>query len=39
VISHVEAMKERIPVQIRVRKMNGLGVSELEQQFKVVTPT
>lgn len=39
VISHVEAMKERIPVQIRVRKMNGLGVSELEPQFKVVTPT
>lgn len=38
VISHVEAMKERIPVQIRVRKMNGLGVSELEPQFKVTTP-
>ncbi|RVU84668.1 hypothetical protein EOL70_10460 [Leucothrix sargassi] len=35
VISHVEAMKERIPVQIRVRKMNGLGVSELEAPFKV----
>ncbi|MGK3142752.1 AAA family ATPase [Pantoea sp. C2G6] len=30
VISHVEAMKERIPVQIRVRKMNGLGYSQLE---------
>ncbi|PLR24136.1 exonuclease subunit SbcC [Pantoea endophytica] len=30
VISHVEAMKERIPVQIRVRKMNGLGYSKLE---------
>jgi len=29
VISHVEAMKERIPVQIRVRKMNGLGYSKL----------
>ncbi|MGV3345943.1 SbcC/MukB-like Walker B domain-containing protein [Enterobacteriaceae bacterium LUAb1] len=30
VISHVEAMKERIPVQIRVRKQNGLGFSVLE---------
>lgn len=30
VISHVEAMKERIPVQIRVLKNNGLGYSKLE---------
>ncbi|WAB87036.1 AAA family ATPase [Pantoea agglomerans] len=30
VISHVEAMKERIPVQIKVRKINGLGYSQLE---------
>ncbi|CAO97596.1 AAA family ATPase [Erwinia tasmaniensis] len=30
VISHVEAMKERIPVQIRVRKINGLGYSRLD---------
>ena len=30
VISHVEAMKERIPVQIKVRKINGLGYSRLE---------
>lgn len=30
VISHVEAMKERIPVQIRVKKINGLGYSRLE---------
>ncbi|PIJ52267.1 hypothetical protein BL250_04705 [Erwinia sp. OLTSP20] len=30
VISHVEAMKERIPVQIKVRKHNGLGYSKLE---------
>lgn len=29
VISHVEAMKERIPVQIRVQKINGLGYSKL----------
>lgn len=35
VISHIEAMKERIPVQIRVNKMNGLGVSQLEGQFRV----
>ncbi len=30
VISHVEAMKERIPLQIRVIKVNGLGYSKLE---------
>ncbi|WP_168401176.1 SbcC/MukB-like Walker B domain-containing protein [Erwinia amylovora] len=30
VISHVEAMKERIAVQIRLRKVNGLGYSRLE---------
>ncbi len=35
VISHVEAMKERIPVQIKVRKLNGLGVSRLEPRFRV----
>ncbi|MDU4092275.1 MAG: SbcC/MukB-like Walker B domain-containing protein [Pantoea sp.] len=35
VISHVEAMKERIPVQIKVRKVNGLGYSRLERQFSV----
>lgn len=33
VISHVEAMKERIPVQIQVTKMNGLGNSKLESQY------
>lgn len=33
VISHIEAMKERIPVQIKVQKMNGLGLSRLETQF------
>lgn len=36
VISHVEAMKERIPVQIKVRKLNGLGVSRLDPCFRVV---
>lgn len=35
VISHVEAMKERIPVQIKVKKINGLGVSRLAKQFAV----
>jgi exonuclease SbcC len=30
VISHVEALKERIPVQIRVRKRAGLGYSDIE---------
>nr|WP_154325263.1 AAA family ATPase [Pantoea sp. 201603H] len=35
VISHVEAMKERIPVQIKVRKVNGLGYSKLESPFSV----
>lgn len=34
VISHIEAMKERIPVQIKVTKRSGLGVSELEKQYK-----
>ncbi|MGB8663973.1 MAG: exonuclease subunit SbcC [Serratia inhibens] len=34
VISHVEAMKERIPVQIKVNKVNGLGISRLEPQFR-----
>lgn len=35
VISHVEAMKERIPVQIKVRKINGLGYSKLDGKFAV----
>lgn len=35
VISHVEAMKERIPVQIKVRKINGLGYSRLDKNFAV----
>lgn len=37
VISHVEAMKERIPVQIKVTKMNGLGQSKLAEQFSFVS--
>jgi exonuclease SbcC len=39
VISHVEAMKERIPVQIKVQKLNGLGTSCLADQFKFVPNT
>ncbi len=35
VISHIEAMKERIPVQIKVKKKSGLGISELASSFKV----
>ena len=34
VISHIEAMKERIPVQIKVQKMNGLGISRLDSCFE-----
>lgn len=36
VISHIEALKERIPVQLKVSKKSGIGVSELERQFRVV---
>ncbi|WJV55031.1 SbcC/MukB-like Walker B domain-containing protein [Prodigiosinella aquatilis] len=35
VISHVEAMKERIQVQIRVKKRNGLGISQLDSEYAV----
>ncbi|WP_145578469.1 AAA family ATPase [Yersinia alsatica] len=35
VISHVEAMKDRIPVQIKVKKVNGLGISRLDNIFRV----
>lgn len=35
VISHVEAMKERIPVQIPVKKTNGFGFSELPSQYRI----
>ncbi|SHI09641.1 AAA family ATPase [Ferrimonas marina] len=33
VISHVEALKERVPVQIRVEKRAGLGHSRLAPEF------
>lgn len=35
IISHVEALKERIPVQIKVRKGTGMGYSSLEDCYKV----
>jgi exonuclease SbcC len=35
VISHVEAMKDRIPVQLRVHKGVGLGYSRLDARFAV----
>ncbi|WP_153915631.1 SbcC/MukB-like Walker B domain-containing protein [Shewanella sp. TC10] len=38
VISHIEAMKERISVQIKVNKMNGLGVSRLQAEYKFDAP-
>lgn len=39
VISHIEAMKERIPIQIAVEKQNGLGFSKLDDCFKVANNT
>ncbi|MDB1125743.1 SbcC/MukB-like Walker B domain-containing protein [Vibrio sp. kj40-1] len=35
VISHVEAMKERIPVQLKVSKKSGLGISELDSTYRL----
>jgi len=36
VISHVEAMKERIPVQLKVHKGVGMGYSGLDRRFAVI---
>lgn len=33
IISHVEALKERIDVQVKVEKQSGLGISTLDKQF------
>ncbi|MCI2284304.1 AAA family ATPase [Colwellia sp. MSW7] len=33
IISHVEALKERIDVQVKVEKQSGLGISTLDHQF------
>ncbi|WP_115719900.1 exonuclease subunit SbcC [Gallaecimonas mangrovi] len=35
VISHVEALKERIPVQLKVHKGAGMGYSKLDSRFAV----
>ncbi|WP_111979712.1 AAA family ATPase [Algibacillus agarilyticus] len=35
VISHVEALKERIPIQIQISKSQGLGISKLADQYRV----
>lgn len=37
VISHIETLKQRIGVQIEVKKVSGLGISELDKQFKFVS--
>ena len=34
VISHVDALKERIGVQIKVKKLSGLGISSLDKQYE-----
>jgi exonuclease SbcC len=36
VISHIEAMKQRIPTQLMLSKKSGLGVSELDRRFAVL---
>ncbi|MFP2770262.1 AAA family ATPase [Oceanisphaera sp. KMM 10153] len=33
VISHIEALKERVPVQIKLSKSHGLGLSRLAPEF------
>jgi exonuclease SbcC len=35
IISHISALKERIPVQIKLTKQSGLGVSRLSSKFAV----
>ena len=35
IISHVETLKERIPMQIRVKKESGLGYSKLDRYYSV----
>lgn len=36
IISHVDALKERVPVQIKVNKNNGLGYSQLDPMYKFI---
>lgn len=35
VISHIEAMKERIPTQLKVVKRNGVGISALDKEYAI----
>ncbi|GAA3711354.1 exonuclease subunit SbcC [Oceanisphaera sediminis] len=35
IISHIEALKERVPVQIKLSKSQGLGLSRLAPEFAV----
>lgn len=35
IISHVEALKERIPVQVKLSKLPGLGISQLDKVYAV----
>ena len=35
VISHIDAMKERIPAQLKVTKRNGVGVSVLAKEYAI----
>ncbi len=37
IISHVEALKERIPIQIHVSKGAGMGVSRLDDHYRATT--
>lgn len=37
VISHVDTLKERIGVQIKVHKKSGLGFSELDKQYAFIS--
>jgi exonuclease SbcC len=39
VISHVDALKERIAVQIKVKKLSGMGISSLDKQFEFTPET
>ena len=37
VISHIESMKERIPIQIHVQKRSGMGYSTLDKDYAMST--
>ncbi|WP_159820094.1 AAA family ATPase [Colwellia sp. 20A7] len=39
IISHVEALKDRIDVQIKVEKQSGLGISSLDKLFSFIPNT